>query len=126
MCELKLIKITEHPITSTFDIFSKGEHVGMCVLHHETFTEAQLPEGFSGHIFYEIFEPYRGKGHAKAALEKLVVAARHIGLKHVYVVVGEENVPSRKVIEGRGAVLIGTAIGADGRSYRRYVIDSDK
>ena len=126
MCELKLIKITEHPITSTFDIFSKGEHVGMCVLHHEAYTEAHLPQGFSGHIFYEIYESYRGKGHAKAALEKLVVAARHIGLKHVYVVVGEENVPSRKVIEGRGAVLIGTAIGTDGRSYRRYVIDCDK
>lgn len=123
MCELKLIAITEHPITSTFDIYSKGEHVGKCMLHHEERSEEYLPADFSGHIFYEIFEPFRGQGHAKNALEKLVVAARHIGLPHVFVVVSEENVPSQKVIEGRGAKLIGTVTGTDGRQYRRYVID---
>lgn len=126
MCELKLIEITEHPITSTFDIYSKGERVGICMLHHEARSEQHLPADFSGHIFYEIFEPFRRQGHAKAALEKLVVAARHIGLKHVYVVVGEENLPSQKVIEGRGAELVGSAEGSDGRKYRRYIIDCDK
>lgn len=126
MCELKLIEISEHPITSIFDIFSKGEHIGTCMLHHEARSEQHLPDDFSGHIFYEIFEPFRGQGHAKAALEKLVVAARHIGLKQVFVVVSEENVPSQKVIEGRGATLIGTTVGSDGREYRRYVIDCNK
>ncbi len=126
MCELKLTEISEHPITSTFDIYSKDVRVGLCMLHHEPQSEEHLPHDFSGHIFYEIFEPFRGKGHAKSALEKLVIAARNIGLGHVYVVVAEENVPSMKVIEGRGAELIGTTSGTDGRVYRRYVIDCEK
>ncbi|HXK37448.1 MAG TPA: GNAT family N-acetyltransferase [Candidatus Paceibacterota bacterium] len=126
MCELKLIEITEHPITSTFEIYAKGERVGRCMLHHEARSESHLPEGFSGHIFYEIFEPFQGKGYAKAALEKLVVAARHIGLPRVFVVVSDENVPSQKVIEGRGAQLIGATMGSDGRYYRRYAIDCNK
>lgn len=126
MCELKLIEITEHPITSTFDIHAHGERVGICMLHHEARSESHLPTDFSGHIFYEIFEPYRGQGYAKAALEKLIVAARHIGLSRVFVVVSDENVPSQKVIEGRGAALIGATMGKDGRYYRRYAIDCSK
>jgi predicted acetyltransferase len=96
------------------------------MLHHEALSEAHLPPDFSGHIFYEIFEPFQGKGYAKAALEKLVVAARHVGLSRVYLVVSDENVPSQRVIEGRGAAIIGATMGKDGRYYRRYVIDCNK
>ncbi len=126
MCELKLIEITEHPITSTFEIYSKGDCVGRCTLYHEARSEDHLPADFSGHIFYEIFTPFQGKVYAKAALEKLVIAARNVGLRRVYLVVSDENVPSQRVIEGRGAVIIGATMGKDGRYYRRYAIDCNK
>jgi predicted acetyltransferase len=120
--ELKLIGISGYP-TSHFEIYDDKVHVGMCLLHHRLQSEMHLPEDFSGHIYYNIFPKFRGSGYAKKALDKLLSAAKNIGLHEVFLVSDKENIAALAVIQGRGAELVSEALGADGRNYARYKIE---
>lgn len=125
MCELRLVRISGTPPTSYFAIRHHDDYVGHCMLHHEAQASEHLPRDFTGNIYYDFLEEHRGMDHTKIALDKLVVAAKHIGLKEVYIVAPEHNLPPQEIIDGRRAQIAGTATGHDGMGYIRYKIELD-
>lgn len=123
---LKLLDLSGDLPTSTYDIIADGVRVGMCQLRHRPGRGEHLPEGFESHIYYEIDEEHQGLGYAKLALRELIIGARHVGLSEVILVVGEDNIPSQRVIEANQAELLASTLGDDGERYRKYRIDVRK
>lgn len=81
-----------------------------------------MPEGFESHIYYEIGEPYRGKGYAKEALAILLDTARAHRLHEVILTVAEDNLPSKGVAIAHNAVLLESKPDALGKIYGKYRI----
>lgn len=63
---------------------------------------------YNGHIGYEIFEEYRGKGLAYKACSEVLPVARFHGMDFIYLACAESNIPSKKTIERLGAEFIET------------------
>jgi predicted acetyltransferase len=108
--------------TATYDIYSDDELVGYCQLRHQPGRSEGLPVGFESHIYYEIKEPYRGRGYAKEALKHLLSAAKRIELEEVILTVAEKNIPSQHIIEAYAAELLDTAVDTEGTLHRKYRI----
>jgi len=68
-------------------------------------TEA-LPPHCLGHIGYSVVPWKRGRGYATRALAELLPDAKAEGLKYVELVTDHDNVPSQRVIEANGGVLV--------------------
>ncbi len=75
------------------------EFVGYLALRH-SLTPWLLEEG--GHIGYAVRPSRRGEGHATRALALAVDAAAELGLDEVLLTCDEDNVASRRTIEGAG------------------------
>jgi predicted acetyltransferase len=58
-----------------------------------------------GHIGYAIRPSERGKGYGKLILKKMLVKAKENGIYKVLMTTTEDNILSRKVIEGNGGLL---------------------
>ncbi len=119
---VKLTDLSGPLPTATYDIYDAEHRVGMCQLRHSPGKVETMPEGFESNIYYEIDEPYRGQGHAKAALKLMLSAARHVGLSVVILTVAEDNIPSQRVIEAYNAELLASEPSVDGEIYRKYRI----
>lgn len=70
-----------------------------------------------GHVGYSVRPGARGRGVARAALDLAVLEARSLGIDPVLVTCVEENLASRRVIEGAGGVFEDSRDG-----FRRYWI----
>ncbi len=119
---VKLIDLSGPLPTATYDIYVDSNRVGSCQLRHSPGKSDSMPLGFESNIYYEIDEPYRGQGHAKAALKLMLSAARHVGLQVVILTVAEDNIPSQRVIEAYNAELLASAPNANGEIHRKYRI----
>jgi predicted acetyltransferase len=75
------------------------EYLGRTTLRHEL-TEALFTWG--GHIGYAVRPSARRRGHASAALRGMLGVCRDLGIDPVLVTCDEENVASRRTIEGAG------------------------
>ena len=68
---------------------------------------SKLPPHVLGHVGYAVVPWKEGRGYAKLALKLMLEHARAQGLEYVEITTDPNNVPSRRVIEVNGGVLIG-------------------
>ncbi|MFC3069124.1 GNAT family N-acetyltransferase [Phenylobacterium soli] len=68
---------------------------------------AELPSYVLGHIGYAVVPWKEGRGCAKAALALVLEDARARGLPWVELTTTPDNIPSQRVIEANGGVLVG-------------------
>jgi predicted acetyltransferase len=66
-----------------------------------------LPDYVLGHIGYAVVPWKEGRGCATAALRLLLPEARALGLEWVELTTTEDNIPSQRVIQSNGGVLVG-------------------
>jgi len=108
--------------TSTYVILVDGEEVGECQIRRRLGKSKDMPEGFGSHIYFEIKEEYRRKGYATEALRELLKEAGRLGLREVMITVADENLPSKKVIETNGGVLLEKKKDLKGQLQRKYQV----
>jgi predicted acetyltransferase len=65
-----------------------------------------LPPHVLGHAGYTIVPWQRRRGHASAALRALLPHVQAIGLPYIEVTTDPDNLPSQRVIERAGGVLV--------------------
>lgn len=86
---------------------SDGEFCGQINLRWVPGSE-ELPPHVSGHVGYSVVPWKRRRGYASAALRRLLPYAREAGLARVQITCDDDNLISRRVIEGAGGILAGT------------------
>lgn len=85
-----------------YDILINGAPVGKISLR----IGVNFHTYYNGSIGYEVDEPCRGRGYARAACRLVLPVARHHGMTHLYLTCAESNIPSFHTIEGLGAELV--------------------
>lgn len=100
---------------STRWILRDGELVGVISLRHELNDFLLHVEG--GHIGYAVAPDARRRGIASAALRRVLDEAAALGVNPVLLTCDEDNVGSRRIIEGAGGVYDGSR-----EDKRRYWI----
>jgi predicted acetyltransferase len=82
-----------------------GEFCGTIGLRWQRGTEA-LPPYCLGHIGYSVVPWKRRRGYATQALREMLTEAGDVGLRYVEITTDPDNVPSRRVIEANGGMLV--------------------
>jgi predicted acetyltransferase len=82
-----------------------GEFCGSIGFRWQPGTTA-LPPYCLGHIGYAVVPWKQGKGYATLALRLLLPEAKAEGLPFVEITTDPENIPSRRVVERNGGVLV--------------------
>lgn len=82
-----------------------GEFCGSIGFRWQPGTEA-LPPYCLGHIGYSVVPWKQRRGYATQALRELLGDARREGLRYVEITTRPENVPSQRVIQANGGVLV--------------------
>lgn len=82
-----------------------GEFCGSIGFRWQPGTEA-LPPYCPGHIGYAVVPWKRRLGYATSALREVLRDARARGLRYVEITTEHDNVPSQRVIEANGGVLV--------------------
>jgi predicted acetyltransferase len=109
--------------TSSFDLIGDdGEALGYTQVRHRPSQNAHLPKEAGNHIYYEIAEAHRGKGHGKTLMALALREARRIGLDRVRLTVEDENKTSRHIIENSGGRLVGEFVSTVGQKYQLFEI----
>ncbi len=84
-----------------------GTHAGSVRLRVGT-VEATPSLLTSGHVGYEVDEPFRGHGYAARACRLIAPVARAHGLTELVITCDPDNAASRRTCERLGARLVGT------------------
>jgi predicted acetyltransferase len=82
-----------------------GEFCGAVGARWQPGTEA-LPPTCLGHIGYSVVPWKRRRGYATAALAEMLVTFAAEGLRYAEITTDPENIPSQRVIEANGGVLV--------------------
>jgi len=82
-----------------------GEFCGSIGLRWQPGTEA-LPPTCLGHIGYGVVPWKQRRGYATRALREMLIEAKAVGLRYVEITTDPDNVPSRRVVEANGGVLV--------------------
>jgi predicted acetyltransferase len=82
-----------------------GEFCGRIGFRWQPGTEA-LPPTCLGHIGYSVVPWKQRRGYATRALRLLLPDARAEGLRYVEITTDPDNLPSQRVIEANGGVLV--------------------
>ncbi len=82
-----------------------GEFCGRIGLRWQPGTEA-LPPYCLGHIGYTVVPWKQRRGYATRALRELLRDASAEGLRYVEITTDPDNIPSQRVIEANGGVLV--------------------
>jgi predicted acetyltransferase len=104
-------------------MWNAGEFCGSIGLRWQRGTSA-LPPHVLGHIGYAVVPWKQRQGHATRALGLMLAQARGEGLGHVLITTTPQNIPSQKVIQSNGGVLVeqfevpGSHGGGAGLRYR--------
>jgi predicted acetyltransferase len=124
MLEIKLKEISvRSPVHSEYEAVVDGKIIGRAQLRHKPSKSNIMPEGFENHIFYEIKPEFRNKGYATETLRLLLKEAKKLGLNEVIITIASDNVPSQKVAEANGAILVDEKPAKDGTIYRKYKVN---
>lgn len=108
---------------ATFFCMESGRMVGMVNIRFGL-NAYLFHEG--GHIGYSVRPAERGKGYGTEILRNALDFCRFIGLDRVLVTSGEDNLPSRRVIEKCGGVLEDIVVSErDGTKVCRYWIEKE-
>lgn len=104
-----------------------GEFCGAIGFRWQPGTSA-LPPTCLGHVGYSVVPWKQRRGYATAALRALLADIDEPGLDHVIITTDATNVPSRRVIEANGGVLVErfhkpAAYGASAPETLRYRVD---
>ena len=105
-----------------------GEFCGSIGLRWQRGTEA-LPPYCLGHIGYAVVPWKQGRGYATQALREVLHEAKAEGLRYVEITTDPDNIPSQRVIEASGGVLLEQFVrpaglgGTRGLRYRVKVSD---
>jgi predicted acetyltransferase len=102
-----------------------GEFCGSVGARWQPGTEA-LPPTCLGHIGYSVVPWKRRLGYATAALREILPSLAAEGLRYVEITTDPDNMPSRRVIEANGGVLVETftrPASLGGTTGLRYRID---
>src|SRR5947208_6444443 len=67
---------------------------------------SELPPYVLGHIGYAVVPWKQGRGYATLALRLLLPEAKAVGLPYVEITTDPENIPSQRVIEANGGILV--------------------
>lgn len=81
------------------------EFCGSIGLRWQAGTEA-LPPYCLGHIGYAVVSWKQRRGYATRALGEMLQEAKTVGLRYVEITTDPDNVPSRRVIERNGGLLV--------------------
>ncbi len=113
--------------TSQFDLIEDGKKIGMLQLRHTLSGKSDaMPEGFESNVYYEIESEYQHSGYGKKILTLGLDEARKIGLTEVILTCYEDNIPSQKIIEANGGVVINNQLDKEGAMVRLYKINLGK
>jgi predicted acetyltransferase len=102
-----------------------GEFCGSVGARWQPGTEA-LPPTCLGHIGYSVVPWKRRRGYATAALREILPSLASEGLRYVEITTDPDNMPSRRVIEANGGVLVETFVrpaSLGGTPALRYRVD---
>ena len=102
-----------------------GEFCGMINFRWQTGTH-ELPPTCLGHIGYSVVPWKQRRGYATAAVREILPEMAAEGLRYVEITTDPDNMPSRRVIEANGGVLIETftkPASLGGTPGLRYRID---
>jgi len=97
-----------------------GEFCGLIGLRWKPGTEA-LPPHCLGHIGYTVVPWKRRQGYATRALHDLLPEAAGEGLRYVEICAEADNLPSRRVIESNGGLLVEEFVTLPALGARREV-----
>jgi len=123
MFYLKHIR-TDGPLpTSEFHLMDDDRYIGMLQIRHRPGHRKEVPEYMATQIYYDIDPAYRRKGYGKKILNLGLLKARELGLHEVLVGCMEDNVGSKKIIEGNGGVLTDEAFIENEGKMLKYRID---
>lgn len=89
---------------------------------------SELPSYCLGHIGYSVVPWKRRRGYATQALRLMLPHVWQEGLTNVQIVADEDNIPSRRVIEANGGVLVErffTAGSHGGKASLRYCVNRE-
>jgi predicted acetyltransferase len=100
-----------------------GTALGFCQVRHRPSCNADLPPEAGNHVYYEVAEPYRGRGYGKALLGLALAEAQRIGLERVRLTVLDDNPTSRRIIEMNGAVWLRGFVARTGEACHLFEID---
>ena len=103
---------------TTFWLELEQKYLGRAVIRH-MLNETLLLIG--GHIGYDIRPSERRHGYGTLALRLALPKARELGLERALITCDEENVASRRIIEGNGGLLENVAEHAGIRKLRFWV-----
>jgi len=101
-------------------LVNNGALIGIVRIRHHL-SESLRIEG--GHIGYDISPPFRNQGYGHKLLDLALEKALEIGIEQAMITCDSDNLPSRKIIERRGAVFDGESISPhSGKTVLRYWI----
>ncbi len=102
-----------------------GEFCGSIGLRWQPGTEA-LPPYCLGHIGYAVVPWKQRRGYATRAVRGMLPDARARGLRYVEITTALDNLPSQRVIQANGGVLVEeftTSVALGGKRHLRYRIN---
>lgn len=87
----------------------------------------ELPAHVSGHVGYAVVPWKRRCGYATQAVRLILPVARGEGFQRIVIICGDDNLPSRKVIEAAGGLFVGARPDPDqpGRSELIFHVRTD-
>lgn len=108
------------PATNFWIMFG-DEYVGRMSIRHEL---NEWLRNYGGHVGYEIKTSARKNGYATKAMKLAVDYCKDVlGLNELLVTCADNNIPSIKIIENIGGVLIESKNDQEGRLSRYYKIN---
>lgn len=96
--------------TSTFTLTDGVHKCGFIQIRHRPSRGESVPVGFESHVYYEVYEPYRGQGFGTLLFQLGMKEARRLGLREIVLTCYESNTASRRLIEKGGGVLTGSCL----------------
>jgi predicted acetyltransferase len=108
-------------VPGTFELALVGEQVAGRLSVRHRLNDQLMNKG--GHIGYGVLPEFRHQGVGKALMRRGLEIAASLGIARALVTCDDDNVPSRRIIEGAGGILESLYVAKEGDvPTRRYWI----
>jgi predicted acetyltransferase len=119
--ELKLVESLKDGVNFNYVLFDNGVAVGSSQIRTKSSKSKAMPIGFESHMSYEIFSEFQRKGYGKRlfyfSLEKLFER----GVIEPIITCDDDNIPSKKIIESSGGILLEKKYHQNGKLINKYI-----